>query len=158
MEKAVAHQLGMAMALCSLGAEMLQKHESVLREFKDSSELVQLRQTFQDHAQKSERVAGELNMTDEALESCHEAEDTYRSMHDTFFDTMTEDASHVLQWLAMNNAAGMSIWAELNGVAEAMDKESLHELSDEALQFQRQSLEAVEQTLMEMGQKMIKQA
>lgn len=158
MEKAVAHQLGMAMALCSLGAEMLQKHEPVLREFKDMNELVQLRQTFQDQAQKTEKVAGELNMSDEALESSHEAEDVYRSMHDTFFDAMTEDASHVLQWLAMNHAASLSIWAELNGAAETMDKETLHELSDEALQFQRQSLETVEQALMETGQKTAKQA
>lgn len=153
MEQMVAHQLGMAMALCSFGAEMFQKYESVLREYKTEDELERERQTFEDHARRSEEIADELKMGDSARQSFAGADKTFREIYNTFFETMPQDAPHVLNWMAMSHAGGMAIWATLAGAGEAMNNEKLRELSNAALNFQKQSLGKAENILMQLGMK-----
>lgn len=156
MEQMVAHQLGMAMALCSLGAEMSQKHEPALLEYVTEDELEGERQTFEDHARRSEEIANELNLGDQARQSFAGADRTFREIHDTFFETMPQDSPHVLNWLTMSHAGGIAIWSVLAGAAESMNNAKLRELSNEALAFQKQSLGKAENILMQIGKKAVR--
>lgn len=151
MEELVAHELGMAMALCSLGAEMVAQYRDLLKEHKDESQLDKAEQTFRDHTQRSERLTEMAGASDEARKVREAADKNFRAMHESFFEGMPDDAIHVLTWMAMANAGGIAIWAALEGAADETGDKELEELSNEALEFQKSELSTAEKILHDLA-------
>ena len=151
MEEVISHQLGMAMALCSLGAETISEHKALLAKCLDAGELIKAIRMFEDHAKRSEEIAEAEGLTVKAQEACETAGETFRLMRTDFFAAMGKDITHILAWMAMSSASGIAIWSTLEGAADSSGNLELENLANEALGFQKDLLEKSEKALHDLA-------
>jgi hypothetical protein len=153
MNELVAMKLGEAVALCGMGAELVKEYEGMLSEVMDKAELEKKRKTFDDHTKRSQELGEELGEGEAVKEAADKAREKFTRMRDTFLEGETNNPLKVVSWLGLAAAGGLSIWAILDGASEMMDSDELHDLSEEAIDFQKQNLEDGEDALRALAQK-----
>ncbi|HEY6736136.1 MAG TPA: hypothetical protein VI322_00305 [Candidatus Saccharimonadia bacterium] len=144
----------MAMALCSLGAEATGEYRGLLNQCIEASDLDTMKQTYEEHTKRSEALAESVGVADKAQAACELADQNFRSMRDDFMDDMPKDLTHVLSWIALSSGGGIAIWGALEGLADAMGNSRLADLSNEALKFQKSTLERAQKLLYNEAKKL----
>ena len=147
MEDMVAKKLGEAVALCSMGAELVKEYEAMLSSAMDKGALEKKADTFTEHTRRSQEVGEALGVGDAVKQAADNAREKFTEMRDTFMESETDNPLKVVSWMGLAAAGGLAIWVILDVASEKMDNDDLHALSEEAVKFQKQNLADGEEAL-----------
>jgi hypothetical protein len=144
-------KLSEAVALCGMGAELLAKHEQLLSAVMDHGELTQKRERFNEDTNRSRECAEELASPAEVASQVELEGQKFTDMYDVFMRDEKEEPMTVISWLGIASAGGIAIWSVLRTLAAQMDHADLEELSERALNFQKQNLADGEEALTQLA-------
>jgi hypothetical protein len=146
-------KLSEAVALCGMGAELLQKHEQILSKIMDQADLDYMYDRFTADTNRSRAIAEQLADPAEVNEQVELADRKFTDMHNSFMRGETEAPLAVIAWLGIASAGGIGIWTILESLGAEIGDRELEKLSQDALKFQKQNLMDGEQALRKLAVK-----
>lgn len=127
MNEFVGKKLGEVLAFSNLGVELLERGEVA---FKDAlSDYNELKNAFGQQADSIKELARDSGISETTEGKAEATGEKLRGMMETYIGDEWDNLAELLEWMGFFEGAALVHWRLVEGVAEALEKSTLHQLA-----------------------------
>ena len=149
MNEFVGKKLGEVLAFSNLGIELFDRGEKVLEgAFEDFDAL---KETFLAQAESVKdvsQVGGVSGVTEKKADA---TEEKLRGMMETYIGDEWDNLAELFEWMGFFEGAAIVHWRLVEGVAEALDDSSLHQLAADGADLHSSLLQRAQDGIKSIG-------